>query len=118
MTRPIEIIDRGRGPQLSTSRVTVQDLVPYFLRNCTYAEINEGIPSLSAEEVQVVERYFQDHRDEMLAQDSLIRARAASRTKPPEVEHVERAERRVRLERARQKIHQQTQGRNSDLPPR
>ena len=30
MKRDIQIIDRGRGLQLSTSRVTVQDLVPYF----------------------------------------------------------------------------------------
>jgi hypothetical protein len=29
-TEKIEIIDRGRGPQLSTSRITVLDLIPYF----------------------------------------------------------------------------------------
>lgn len=30
MNTDIQIVDRGRGLQLSTSRVTVQDLVPYF----------------------------------------------------------------------------------------
>jgi hypothetical protein len=28
--KTIELVNRGRGLQLSTSRVTVQDLVPYF----------------------------------------------------------------------------------------
>jgi hypothetical protein len=36
----IEIVDRGRGPQLSTSRVTVQDLVPYFQDACSHEEIS------------------------------------------------------------------------------
>jgi len=30
MTHEIKLVDHGRGLQLSTSRVTVQDLVPYF----------------------------------------------------------------------------------------
>ena len=30
MKPEIQIVDRGRGLQLSTSRITVQDLVPYF----------------------------------------------------------------------------------------
>jgi hypothetical protein len=30
--KEIAIVDRGRGLQLSTSRITVQDLVPYFQR--------------------------------------------------------------------------------------
>ncbi len=49
-TETIQIIDRGRGPQLSTSRVTIQDLVPYFQEGCTYDEIIRWIPTLSAGE--------------------------------------------------------------------
>lgn len=30
MDTEVVIVDRGRGPQLSTSRITVQDLFPYF----------------------------------------------------------------------------------------
>ena len=29
MSAEITIVERGRGPQLSTSRITVQDIVPY-----------------------------------------------------------------------------------------
>ena len=39
MTNPIELVDRGRGLQLSTSRITVQDLVPYFQQGYSHDEI-------------------------------------------------------------------------------
>ena len=35
----IELVDRGRGLQLSTTRITVQDLVPYFQEGCSHDEI-------------------------------------------------------------------------------
>src|SRR5947209_1064229 len=54
----VTIVDRGRGPQLSTSRITVQDLVPYFQDGCPAEEIIRWIPVLTAEEVAVVERYY------------------------------------------------------------
>lgn len=59
---PIRIIDRGRGPQLSTSRVTVQDLVPYFRGGCRAEEIIRWIPTHSLEEIKVVERYYREHQ--------------------------------------------------------
>jgi hypothetical protein len=36
MEREITLVDRGRGLQLSTSRITVHDLVPYFQEGCSY----------------------------------------------------------------------------------
>ena len=42
MKKDIRIVDRGRGLQLSTSRITVQDLVPYFQDGCSYEEIGEA----------------------------------------------------------------------------
>jgi uncharacterized protein (DUF433 family) len=73
-TKPIEIVDRGRGFQLSTSRVTVQDLMPYLEEGCSYAEILRWIPILTAEEIAVVERYYRDHQQELDEEDRLIRA--------------------------------------------
>ena len=49
MSKLIEIVDRGRSPQLSTSRITVQDLVPYFQRNLGCEEILAIVPALTAE---------------------------------------------------------------------
>ena len=45
--KSIEIIDIGRGPQLSTSRVTVQDLVPYLQQKYTHEQILQIMPILT-----------------------------------------------------------------------
>src|SRR5690348_7943620 len=88
MQREITIVNRGRGPQLSTSRITVQDIVPYFQLNYSYDQIREIMPSLSVAEIQVVERYFNEHREEVLEVDRRIRARNATRKNPPQVEEI------------------------------
>jgi len=59
METDIHLVDRGRGLQLSTSRITVQDLVPYFQEGCSNEEIIRWIPTLTVEEIAVVERYYQ-----------------------------------------------------------
>ena len=74
MNPEVEIVDRGRGWQLSTSRITVQDLVPYFQRGCAYDEITRWIPILTHEEIALVEKYYREHQEELDAQDRWIRA--------------------------------------------
>src|SRR5437588_11469910 len=88
MKKPIEIVDRGRGPQLSTSRVTVQDLVPYFQEGCSHEEIIRWIPTLTQEEITVVEQYYQGHKAELDEEDRLIRERSGQRKNPEWVENV------------------------------
>src|SRR5947209_15345191 len=88
MKTVIEIVDRGRGPQLSTSRVTVQDLVPYFQEGCSYDEIRRWIPTLSHEEIAVVERYYREHQHELDEEDRLIRERSETLKNPPWVEKI------------------------------
>lgn len=88
MQREITIVNRGRGPQLSTSRITVQDILPYFQLNYSCDQIREVMPSLSVGEIQVVERYFNEHREELLEADRRIRARNAARKNPPEVDEI------------------------------
>ncbi len=65
MPNEITLIDRGRGLQLSTSRITVHDLVPYFQQGCAYDEIIRWLPSLTEGEISVVERYYLQHKDEL-----------------------------------------------------
>jgi uncharacterized protein (DUF433 family) len=65
MQKEITLINCGRGLQLSTSRITVHDLVPYFQAGCSYDEIIRWIPSLTHEEIAVVERYYRQHQDEL-----------------------------------------------------
>jgi len=88
MSREITIIDRGRGPQLSTSRITVQDVVPYLRQHFTHEQIREIMPVLSDEEIVVIERYVADHYEEVMEQDRRIRERSAARRNSPEVEEI------------------------------
>ncbi len=68
-TDTIQIVDHGRGHQLSTSRITVLDLIPYFQEGCTYEEIIRWIPTLSHEEIAVVERFYRDNKEEFDEKD-------------------------------------------------
>ena len=86
----LRIVDRGRGPQLSTSRITVQDLFPYFQRNCADEEIMEIMPVLTAEEIRVVREYVRDNYQAVADQDRRIRERNAGHVDAPEVEQIRR----------------------------
>ena len=98
MERDITIIDRGRGPQLSTSRITIQDLFPYFQLGYSHEQIiREAMPSLTVAEIEVAKRYVDDHLDEVLEEDRLIREYNATRKNPPWVEEVLRQGREQRL---------------------
>src|SRR5438046_2653615 len=80
------IVDRGRGPQLSTCRISVQDVVPYLQKKFTHEQIREIMPVLTDEEIGVVEVYVDEHYDEVMAQDRRIRERNANRKPSPEAE--------------------------------
>ena len=79
MKRDIQLVDRGRGMQLSTTRVTVQDLVPYFQRGASYDEIIRWIPSLTHEEIAIVDRYYRQNKESLDEEDRQIRARTEER---------------------------------------
>jgi hypothetical protein len=68
-TETIEIVDIGRGPQLSTCRITVLDLVRYFQKANPYNDINRWIPTLTHDEIAVVERYYLDHKEKLDEKD-------------------------------------------------
>jgi uncharacterized protein (DUF433 family) len=104
-TETIEIVDHGRGLQLSTSRVTVQDLVPYFQEGCSNEEIIRWIPTLTPEEIAVVQSYYRAHQQELDEEDRLIRAHRTEQKNPAWVEKVleeARGERLAITERLRQ----------------
>ena len=103
MQQEISLVDRGRDLQLSTSRITVHDLVPYFQAGCSHEEIIRWMPSLMLEEIQVVERYYEQHKDELDAYERRVQEYRSEqarlqRIRPPEREE-ERQERLARLRR-------------------
>jgi uncharacterized protein (DUF433 family) len=72
MIKEITLIDRGRGLQLSTSRITVMDLVPYFQQDCSCDEIIRWIPTLTPEEIAIVESYYREHKEELDEKDRRV----------------------------------------------
>ena len=68
-TETIEIIDHGRGPQLSTTRITVMDIFYWLHRGSDWEDIHQIMPSLSREEFDVVWDYVEKHREELVERD-------------------------------------------------
>lgn len=89
--QPIEIHDRGRGPELKGTRITVYDIVPYRLADWTVPAIAE-LFCLSTREVDALYRYMDDHHADVMAHHWKIEERNA-RGNPPEVEEKLKASR-------------------------
>jgi uncharacterized protein (DUF433 family) len=115
-TETIEIVERGRGAQLSTSRITVQDLVPYFQEGSSSEEIIRWIPTLTAEEIAVVEGYYRAHRAELDEEDWRIRACIAERVRMQRLRFPEEP-RAVRLARMKEVVRQRRKERNGEGNP-
>lgn len=73
-TEPLHIVDHGRGPQLSTCRITAQDLLPYYREGASNAEIRRWIPSLSDDEIGLLRDYIRDHIEEVIQAEKDIKA--------------------------------------------
>ena len=89
--RPIEIHDRGRGPELKGTRITVYDVVYYHLHGHAPNDI-AVILGISTPEVMALLAYFEEHREEVMAWHNKIEERNA-RGNPPEVEEKLKASR-------------------------
>jgi uncharacterized protein (DUF433 family) len=114
----VQIVDRGRGPQLSSSRITVQDLVPYLQRNCTSEEIMAVMPVLTVEDIRTVEEYVRENYDAVMAQDRRIRERNANRTIPPEIQEIRKRGHAKTLALLEEFAKNRAQEKNGDHSPR
>lgn len=118
MIQPISLVDRGRGLQLSTTRITVQDLVPYFQQGCSYEAIVADIPTLTREEIALVENYYSEHKEELDEEDRQIREYVEEqirrqRLRFPEIEET----REEGLTRLRNLLAQRRQEKNGEGHP-
>ncbi len=68
-TETIAIVDRGRGPQLSTCRITVLDVFCYLHRGYDFDFIQRAMPSLTREEFDAVSAYVKGHHAELVELD-------------------------------------------------
>lgn len=80
------IHDRGRGAEIVGTRITVLDLLPYFLdQSATEAYICQ-VNNLSADQVAVARAYALYHADTVLAEHLEIEARIAAGNPPSVIE--------------------------------
>jgi uncharacterized protein (DUF433 family) len=72
MSTQIAIVERGRGPQLSTSRITVMDVFYYLHRGHDFDFIHEVMPSLTRPEFDAIASYVAQHQTELVEKDQRV----------------------------------------------
>jgi uncharacterized protein (DUF433 family) len=78
------IEDRGRGPEISGTRITVYNLLPHFLDQTATEAFICQLYELTAEQVAAARAYILNHPDKVLTEHLRIEARMAAGN-PPEV---------------------------------
>jgi len=79
-----KIIDRGRGPEIAGTRITVYDVLDYH-KSGWHRDMIADTLELSSGQVEVALRYIEEHRDEVMADYGEMLARDA-RGNPPELQ--------------------------------
>ena len=77
MQKEITLIDRGRGAPALHQPDYCPGPRPYFQNRCSYDEITRWLPSLTHEEIAIVERYYRQHKDELDEYERRARAHRA-----------------------------------------
>lgn len=80
------IHDRGRGPEIAGTRITVMDLLPYFLDPSATESYICQVNNLSAHQVAEARAYVLHHADTVLAEHLEIEARIAAGNPPSVVD--------------------------------
>ncbi|MGP0063855.1 MAG: DUF433 domain-containing protein [Isosphaeraceae bacterium] len=76
-----KIIDRGRGPELAGTRITVYDVLDDH-KTGWHRDMIADTLSLSSQQVEVAIQYIEDHRDEVMADYEEMLARDARGNSP------------------------------------
>ena len=79
-----KIIDRGRGPEIAGTRITVYDILDYYKEGWHRDAIASTL-RLSSRQVEAAIRYIEEHRDDVMAEYEEMLARDA-RGNPPELQ--------------------------------
>jgi uncharacterized protein (DUF433 family) len=79
-----EIIDRGRGPEIAGTRITVYDILDYYLKNWHHTAIAATL-RISSAQVKAAIAYIEQHKEEVMANYQEILDRCA-RGNPPELQ--------------------------------
>jgi uncharacterized protein (DUF433 family) len=79
-----KIIDRGRGPEIAGTRITVYDVLEYH-KHGWHRDLIAATLSLNSRQVETAIRYIEEHRDEVMADYQEMLDRDA-RGNPPELQ--------------------------------
>ena len=90
-----KIIDRGRGPEIEGTRITVYDVVDYLQEGWRYDQI-AGLFRLPPDAIQAAIQYIKDHEEDVMAAYRRILERHRNVRYSPEVQE--------KLVRNRQKL--------------
>jgi uncharacterized protein (DUF433 family) len=90
-----KIIDRGRGPEIEGTRITVYDVMDYLQEGWRYDQI-AGLFRLLPDDIQAAIQYIEDHYAEVMADYQQILARHSQVQYSPEVQ--------AKLARSREKL--------------
>jgi uncharacterized protein (DUF433 family) len=90
-----QIIDRGRGPEIEGTRITVYDVMDYLQEGWRYEQI-AGLFRLPPDDIQAAIQYIEDHKEAVMTAYQQILARHHNVQYPPEVQ--------AKLVRNRQKL--------------
>lgn len=90
-----QIINRGRGPEIAGTRITVYDVLDYLQAGWRYDQIAD-LFRLPPDDIQAAIQYIEDHKEAVMTTYQQILARHRNVQYPPEVEE--------KLARNRQKV--------------
>lgn len=79
------IIDRGRGPEIEGTRITVYDVVDYWKKGWHHDQI-AGLFRLPPDDVQEAIRYIEQHHAEVMSDYQAIVERHRKHEYSPEVQ--------------------------------
>src|SRR4029453_19239444 len=80
-----QIINRGRGPEIAGTRITVYDVVDYLQAGWRYDQI-AGLFRLPPDDIQAAIQYIEDHKEEVMTAYRQILARHRNVQYSPEVQ--------------------------------
>ena len=126
-TKPVRIVDYGRGPQIEDHRITVMDVFYWLHRGYDFDFIHDQVmPSLRREEFDAVADYVKEHHDQLVewdreADERTRRAIEEQKAKGLYHEIDESVPFEVRMQRLKDKLHERMKRdaeRNGGHPPR
>jgi uncharacterized protein (DUF433 family) len=80
-----KIIDRGRGPEIEGTRITVYDVMDYVQEGWRYDQI-AGLFRLPPDDIQAAIEYIEAHKEDVVTAYQQILARHRNVQYPPEVQ--------------------------------